>query len=384
MFLGDVVEPAIEIGGRNPHRAGLDDPPQLLEQRAKTGSRPGRDGHDRDVRHEAQPVADVGQNLFAAIARDEIPFVREHEGRTAVLAQERRHPRILVRYAVGGIHDEQRHVRSLEGAQRHERASVLARPLPASDLAKACRIDQHVVVAVAGELDVDRIARRARRIGDDDAIFAVQAIRDRALAHIRSPDDRDAQRRAGCFFAIGADFIHGEFCHGDLFHGECREDRFEGIEGAATVLSRDGEGVSDSEAEELVHALAVLARPINLVDEQRKRLARAPQRGRDRLVLGDQARLAVDDEQDHVGACYRRPRLRLNRRLEPVAFRDVEARRVDEPDLSAVDLDPLGDAVAGQARLVRHDRAAVARIAIEECRLADIGPADEGDDGKGL
>jgi hypothetical protein len=57
------------------------------------------------------------------------------------------------------------------------------------------------------------------------------------------------------------------------------------------------------------------ARDVDLVDEQRDRLVRPPQRARDRLVLG-QRRSGRRSEDDRVGIADRGLRLRLDRRRQ--------------------------------------------------------------------
>ncbi len=78
-----------------------------------------------------------------------------------------------------------------------ENFSITSRHLAA--LAHAGGVDQRVVAAAAIEVEVERIARRARLVEGDDALLAEQRVDQRGLADVRAADDRDldaSSRRA--------------------------------------------------------------------------------------------------------------------------------------------------------------------------------------------
>ena len=90
---------------------------------------------------------------------------------------------------------------------------------------------------------------------------------------------------------------------------------------------------------------------------------------------------AVDDEQHEVGAAHRGLDLAADLGLEVAAARHPAAG-VDDAERHA---EPLGLqllAVAGDPRAVLDDRRLLADDAVEQRALADVGPADDGDDGQ--
>src|SRR5690606_19206807 len=60
----------------------------------------------------------------------------------------------------------------------------------------------------------------------------------------------------------------------------------------------------------------------------------------------------------------------------------VDARGVDEHDLRVVAVEHAPDLVAGRLRLVGDDRHLLAEDPVEQGRLADVGPAHEGDEAR--
>ena len=67
---------------------------------------------------------------------------------------------------------------------------------------------------------------------------------------------------------------------------------------------------------------------------------------------------------------------------ELVGVDEAVAAGVDELDPVVVDLQRHGDAVAGDAGHVLDDADALAGQRVEEAALADVGPADDGDNGE--
>ncbi len=123
---------------------------------------------------------------------------------------------------------------------------------------------------------------------------------------------------------------------------------------------------------------------------------------RDLLVLRGDAVLAVDREEDEVGAADGLGDLPLDVRgqvrevvpgvvvLGVLGRVDAEAAGINQLDglvgLVAVGRGQLGDerdAVARHARRRIDDRDTVLRDHVEQRTLADVGPADDGDAGEG-
>ncbi|OLB60903.1 MAG: hypothetical protein AUI11_11970 [Acidobacteria bacterium 13_2_20CM_2_66_4] len=86
----------------------------------------------------------------------------------------------------------------------------------------------------------------------------------------------------------------------------------------------------------------------------------------------------VDDDEDEIGDGSGPARAFDAFRFDPFA-RLAQARRVDERDPQAVEIDDLCDEIARRARNVGHDRARRAGERVEQTRLADVGPPDDRD-----
>ena len=121
---------------------------------------------------------------------------------------------------------------------------------------------------------------------------------------------------------------------------------------------------------------------VDLGDGEHHRPAGTAQRaGDDEVGLGG-AGLAVDHEQHEVGGGDRALGLRGDHRLQPAGVR-LPAAGVDEGEPPSVPECVVGDPVAGHARHVLHDGLAAAQDAVDQRRLADVGPADDRDDRRG-
>ena len=89
----------------------------------------------------------------------------------------------------------------------------------------------------------------------------------------------------------------------------------------------------------------------------------------------------VDDEDHRVGLGHRLARL-LGHLLDDAGrLLGLEAAGVDDDELALADAAVAVVAVARQAGEVGDDRVAALRHAVEQRRLADVGAADDGDDG---
>ncbi len=121
---------------------------------------------------------------------------------------------------------------------------------------------------------------------------------------------------------------------------------------------------------------------VGLVGGHDNTLPRAPEQLGDLAVDRRQALPDVEQEDDDLGLVDRNFGLGLDGRLRLVfGAVKVESRGVDHGELAAA---PVGDpvqAVAGQPGLGIDDGLAPAQDAVEQRGLADIGAADDGDDG---
>ncbi len=142
--------------------------------------------------------------------------------------------------------------------------------------------------------------------------------------------------------------------------GQLRDERLQHVEAPPAVLRGDGGDGLEAEAMELGEPIGML-RPVDLVDRQGHGLVAAPQGAGDGLVLGQQARLAVDHEQDGVGLRDGGLGLGLYGGLEAHVGMGLQAGRVHQQEPTSLELDLLGDAVPGDPRAVVDEGAPLAR-----------------------
>ena len=211
---------------------------------------------------------------------------------------------------------------------------------------------------------VDGVARRARHVGDDDALRADEGVQQRRLADVRAAEDRDADR-------LVADLRRA-------LAGEQVDDAVEQVAGAVPVQGGERERVAESELVEL-DRLEVLARVVDLVREHDHRLLRGPQGDRELLVARRDPVPGVDDEEDEVGLRDRRARLLRDLGAERVGREVVDAARVDQEEVLAVPVREQLLAVAGDARRLVHDRLPRLGQPVDQRRLADVREADDRD-----
>ena len=96
------------------------------------------------------------------------------------------------------------------------------------------------------------------------------------------------------------------------------------------------------------------------------------------LVHRQDAGAGIDQEQHDVGAFDGALGEAAHARLQPGAARGFPARRVEQGEGEVAQLRRRLAHVAGHARRVVDDGAAAADQAVEQGRLADVGPTDDG------
>ena len=128
---------------------------------------------------------------------------------------------------------------------------------------------------------------------------------------------------------------------------------------------------------EVRQQLALVFQAVDLVDHQQQRAFDEPDPVEDHLVLVGPAR-AVDDEDHHVDVLERRAGAAVHVAVERLVVVLVHAGGIDIDRLHR----PLGldaeQGVPGGLRLARGDRQLLAEDVIEQGRLADVRPADDG------
>ena len=146
------------------------------------------------------------------------------------------------------------------------------------------------------------------------------------------------------------------------------------------MRGRDGQRIAKAERVEVGGD----HRPIQafgLVDHQMHRAARTPQARGDVLVVRRASGTAIDQEQQHVGLGDRLFGLARHLVHDAVLGHGVEAGGIDDQIVAVADAADAVMAVASEAGLVGDQRVTRARQAVEEGRLADVGPANQNDGG---
>jgi hypothetical protein len=144
------------------------------------------------------------------------------------------------------------------------------------------------------------------------------------------------------------------------------------------VLGRDLDGIAEAERKGLHRAgIAVLA--LALVGDQQHRLVGFAGKIGEGAIGGREAGAGIDHEEQRIGLGDRGLRLFLHpcgeRALGPL----VEAGSVDDDEFEIAEPRLALAAIAGHAWQVIDERELLSDQAVEQRRLADIGPADDGD-----
>ena len=219
------------------------------------------------------------------------------------------------------------------------------------------------------------------------AVLPDEPVEQRRLADVRPPDDGDARRarlvrRPRCVLDLGASASPSTSAPSSarpLGGGNSDDHDVEQVAGAPAVQGADRVRLAEPEGEELP-ALVLAAVVVGLVGDDDDLVVAAAQPAGDDLVVVGHPDGAVDDEQHDVGVAHGGLDLAADLGLE-VGAAGHPAAGVDDAERHA---EPLGLerlAVAGDARAVLDDGRLLADDAVEQRRLADVGPADDGTTG---
>ena len=195
---------------------------------------------------------------------DDVPLVVGDRDRLVGVLRDRDHAHVLAveaRFGFGHDHDD---VRALDRADRAQRGVELGVLGELRLVAQARGVDQR---EAAGRCLIFRIHGIHGRAGlgvDDHALLVQQRVDERALADVGPSDDRDADRAVVRLLGLG--------------RRQERDHAVEQIADADPLLARDGPGIPDPQAIELV--LDRHARVVRLVDDQKRRALALEQRAR--------------------------------------------------------------------------------------------------------
>lgn len=147
------------------------------------------------------------------------------------------------------------------------------------------------------------------------------------------------------------------------------------------MQGRERRGLADAERIELPDVVILAIGVVELVHQQKDRLAAALEHAGDRLVLLGDAGATVDHKQDDGGFLGGGKGLVADGRgKDVVALKRLNAARVDDGELAAVPIGRVIRAVARDAARLVDDGVRGLGQAVNERGLAHVGASDDGDD----
>ena len=157
------------------------------------------------------------------------------------------------------------------------------------------------------------------------------------------------------------------------------DDPIEQIGGSHTVKRADRIRIADAQRHQIPD-LVLLGFAVDLVGDEEHRCVDSANEVCDQLIVRSRADRGVDDHEHHIGIGDGTFALARHLRVEGIAITiGHPAAGVDEQELAAK---PLGDhflAVTGDSGAFLDDGLAAAEYPVDECRLADVRAADDGD-----
>jgi hypothetical protein len=156
------LERAVHVGG------GHGDGPRIVERERveqdpfEPEPRVRARAQHHGLGHEAQPALELALHLGSPPGvGDLVPLVQHEQDRPAAVEREPRQLGVLLAHPHARVEHEQRHVRALERAQRHQRTAALEVIRALAAAAHAGGVDQHDLPPCHREMRVGRVASRA-------------------------------------------------------------------------------------------------------------------------------------------------------------------------------------------------------------------------------
>ena len=287
--------------------------------------------------------------------------------------------RILFLERLFRIHQQHHHFGEANGIEGVGDGQLFELLLDAGATPHASGVVDAEALAVPGQLDRDGVPSNAGFRPRQQPLLAEQAVDQRRFPGIGAADHGNADG-TWCPGLLAAAVDSGRFRlggrHGGF--GKRRLQRLVKIGKALPVLGRDRDRFAEAKFVGLEHAGP--RRPaLALVGDQDCRLARTAHEVGKRAVRRQRARAGVDQEQDRIRARDRGLGLLLHTAAQAFRRGLFEAGGVDDGEAEIAELRPALAPIARDAGQVIHQCEASADEAIEQRRLADVGPPDNGD-----
>ncbi len=317
------------------------------------------------------------------LVADEIPLVDGDDEGAPLVRHHLADREVLLLEGMLGVDQQHHHLGEAQRTHGIAGGELLGGLADARLAPEPRRVEQADGPATPGEVRGHRVAGEAGLGTRDHALLAQQRVDQRRLAGVGAADDGEADGKG-----LGIGLFHDLLALAIVIvippafanrrQAKCRKNGGCEIAQALAVLGRDGDRLAQPQLVGVVEALRAGA-PLALVGDQDGGPPGLAHDAGERRVGRHHAVAGVEHEQHQVRTRDRRLALGAHARGDAVRRRLLEPRRVDEGHLVAGQLRLALAAVARQARHVRDQRGALGGELVEERRLADVGPADDGD-----
>ncbi len=327
--------------------------------------------HARE-RQEAQLAVELALDAFLFFAVQAVPLVDGHDHGSAGFQHEPGDVRVLLGDFGLRVEHEQHDVAGLDGLQGLDDGELFDRLEHLAALAQPGRVDQRVTAPIALEIDFDGVARRARHVERNHALFAHERIDERGLAYVGTAHDRQLDAVIVLAF-FGRFFFDGRL-------GQILERQLDEINDAVAVRRRNGIRLAQAKFMEFgdggtqAHAFGLVHR------QQHALLAGLAQQLRDLVIVRIDARARIHQEHDDVRLGDGLAGLPGHFQQDAVLGHGLEAAGIDGDERNIAHPALAVMAIAGQAGIIGHQRGARSRQAVEKGRFPHIGAADQGND----
>ncbi len=371
MVLDRVAEQPVQRRGRNGGGELPVDRAGRREQTLETVTGFGRDTEQRGKADKGHGPADLFEHLLLPlpVAGHQVPFIEQQDQCPAMVLGIADNLGVLFGNPLLRVQQDHRDIAAAKGRQRFEDAEFLQLLRCLALSSDTGGIDQQVVSLFVAEQGVHRITGSAGNGRYDHPVLAEQQVDQGRFADIGAPEKSEPdgivrQVEGGRLLRQGIDqAVH---------------------QGRKTVimLRRDDPERRHTEFVKRRQQFLLLLRPVDLVDHIEGFFA-DPAQQFDHFVIGRQhPLLAIQQKKNDIGLVDGGHCLAADGGDHFIGRIVVDAAGVDQDKRPVSPEDPLVVTISGHARGRVDDGFARSGNPVEQGRLADIGPADQGDDGR--
>ncbi len=275
---------------------------------------------------------------------------------------------VLRDHVVSGIGEDHGHVALFERTTRTDGGVKLDGFADLATPPQAGGVNQRQLLLIVGDDGVNRVARGAGNFGHEMARLAQDSVDKRRFADIRTPDDRDERPRATQL--LPTPLFREQFNHSVEDIGE-----------AAAIGGAHRHGVAERQLIERAD-FDFLLLVVHLVDNENRGAPAALEHAGDFDVAIGGSGLAVIDEDDQITFIEGKFHLLANGGIEQIRRTGNPAAGVHDVEGASLPIHFAEMTITRHAGFGRGDRLFRAGGAVEDRGLANVGAADDGDEGK--